>query len=300
MPSNTSQLTPPLRAAIATAVRAALAEDIGDGDLTAALIPETQQAQATVITREAAVLCGQPWVDAVFAELGGEVSIDWLCSDGDTVAPEQKLCQLRGPARTILSGERTALNFLQTLSAVATATRRYVAVVAGTRATILDTRKTIPGLRLAQKHAVRVGGGSNHRIGLYDGILIKENHIVAAGGITPAVQSARNQGTTVLLEVEVETIAQAEEALRAGADRLLLDNFSTALMHEAVALRDRLAPGTGLEASGGIDLQTIRAVAETGIDFISVGDLSKNIRAIDLSMRFSFSAATANPERPRA
>jgi nicotinate-nucleotide pyrophosphorylase (carboxylating) len=163
--------------------------------------------------------------------------------------------------------------------------------VAGTRATILDTRKTIPGLRLAQKHAVRVGGGSNHRIGLYDGILIKENHIVAAGGITPAVHRAREQGATVLLEVEVETLDQAEEALRAGADRLLLDNFSTGLMRDAVALRDRLAPGTGLEASGGIELQSIRAVAETGIDFISIGDLTKNIRAIDLSMRFSFTAA---------
>ena len=269
-------------------MRAALAEDIGSGDLTAALVPEAQQALATVITREAAVLCGQVWVDAVFAELGREVTIDWHCSDGDAVAPGQKLCELRGPARAILTGERTALNFLQTLSAVATATRRYVDAIAGTRATILDTRKTIPGLRLAQKHAVRVGGGSNHRIGLYDGILIKENHIVAAGGITPAIRRARDQGATVLLEVEVETLAQAEEALRAGADRLLLDNFTTALMREAVALRDGLAPGTGLEASGGIELQTIRSVAETGIDFISVGDLTKNIRAIDLSMRFSF------------
>ncbi len=288
MPLNTPQLTLPPTAAITTAVRAALAEDIGSGDLTAALVPEAQQALATVITREAAVLCGQVWVDAVFAELGREVTIDWHCSDGDAVAPGQKLCELRGPARAILTGERTALNFLQTLSAVATATRRYVDAIAGTRATILDTRKTIPGLRLAQKHAVRVGGGSNHRIGLYDGILIKENHIVAAGGITPAIRRARDQGATVLLEVEVETLAQAEEALRAGADRLLLDNFTTALMREAVALRDGLAPGTGLEASGGIELQTIRSVAETGIDFISVGDLTKNIRAIDLSMRFSF------------
>jgi nicotinate-nucleotide pyrophosphorylase (carboxylating) len=291
MASNTTQLTPPLRAAITAAVRAALAEDIGSGDLTAALVPETQQARATVITREAAVLCGRDWVDAVFAALDPAVVIDWHCRDGDAAAAGQKLCELRGPARSILTGERTALNFLQTLSAVATVTRRYVAAVAGTRATILDTRKTIPGLRLAQKHAVRVGGGSNHRIGLYDGILIKENHIVAAGGITPAVHRAREQGATVLLEVEVETLDQAEEALRAGADRLLLDNFSTGLMRDAVALRDRLAPGTGLEASGGIELQSIRAVAETGIDFISIGDLTKNIRAIDLSMRFSFTAA---------
>ncbi len=289
MALNTTQLTPPLPAGIATAVRAALAEDIGSGDLTAALIPETQQALATVITREAAVLCGQAWVDTVFAELEPAVAIDWHCRDGDTLTPGQKLCELRGPARSILTGERTALNFLQTLSAVATVTRRYVDAITGTRATILDTRKTIPGLRLAQKYAVRVGGGSNHRIGLYDGILIKENHIVAAGGITPAVHRAREHGTTVLLEVEVETLEQAEEALCVGADRLLLDNFTTALMREAVALRDRLAPGTGLEASGGIDLQSIRTVAETGIDFISVGNLTKNIHAVDLSMRFSFS-----------
>jgi nicotinate-nucleotide pyrophosphorylase (carboxylating) len=292
MPLSTPQLTPPLPAGITTTVRTALSEDVGSGDLTAALIPEAQQAVATVITREAAVLCGRAWVDAVFAELGPAVSIDWYCRDGDAVAPGQQLCTLRGPARTILTGERTALNFLQTLSAVATTTRRYVEAVTGTRATILDTRKTIPGLRLAQKYAVRVGGGSNHRIGLYDGILIKENHIVAAGGITPAVHRARDQGATVLLEVEVETLAQAEEALRAGADRLLLDNFSTALMREAVALRDQLAPRTGLEASGGIDLKSIRAVAETGIDFISVGDLTKNVRAIDLSMRFSFNTAS--------
>lgn len=300
MPLNTPQPTPPPTAAISAAVRAALAEDIGSGDLTAALVPDAQQAMATVITREAAVLCGQTWVDAVFTELDPAVAIDWHCRDGAAVTPGQKLCELRGSARSILTGERTALNFLQTLSAVATATRRYVDAIAGTRATILDTRKTIPGLRLAQKYAVRVGGGSNHRIGLYDGILIKENHIVAAGGITPAVRRARDQGSTELLEVEVETLAQAEEALRAGADRLLLDNFTTALMREAVALRDALAPGTGLEASGGIELQTIRSVAETGIDFISVGDLTKNIRAVDLSMRFRFSAPSDVRERSSA
>jgi nicotinate-nucleotide pyrophosphorylase (carboxylating) len=227
MTSDPSQLTPPPPAAIAAGVRAALAEDIGNGDLTAALVPETQRAVATVITREAAVLCGRDWVDAVFAALDPAVAIDWLCREGDSAAPGQKLCELRGPARPILTGERTALNYLQTLSAVATVTRQYVRAVAGTRATILDTRKTLPGLRLAQKYAVRVGGGSNHRIGLYDGILVKENHIVAAGGITAAVQRARAGRTTVLLEVEVETLDQAEEALRAGADRLLLDNFST-------------------------------------------------------------------------
>lgn len=299
MASNTSQLTPPPLDAITASVRAALAEDIGSGDLTAALVPETQQAQATIITREAAVLCGRNWVNAVFADIDPAVTIDWLVRDGDALSPGQTLCQLHGPARAILTGERTALNFLQTLSAVASTTGDYVDAVAGTRATILDTRKTIPGLRLAQKYAVRVGGGSNHRIGLYDGILIKENHIVAAGGITTAVQRARTRGTTVLLEVEVETLEQVGEALRAGADRLLLDNFSTALMREAVTLRDRLAPGTGLEASGGIDLQTIRSVAETGIDYISVGDLTKNIRAIDLSMRFNFStAASSTPTAP--
>jgi len=298
MSSNASSLTLPPSDAIITSVRAALAEDIGSGDLTAALVPEAQQARGTVITREPAVLCGQDWADAVFAALEPAVRIDWHCRDGDMLTAGQKLCDLRGPARAILTGERTALNFLQTLSAVASTTRRYVDAVAGTRATILDTRKTIPGLRLAQKYAVRVGGGSNHRIGLHDGILIKENHIVAAGGITPAVQRARARGATVLLEVEVETLEQAEEALRAGADRLLLDNFPTPLMREAVALRDRLAPGTGLEASGGIDLHTIRSVAETGIDFISVGDLTKNIRAIDLSMRFSFSDMPAAGMRP--
>lgn len=299
MASNTSQLTPPPLDAITASVRAALAEDIGSGDLTAALVPETQQAQATIITREAAVLCGRNWVNAVFADIDPAVTIDWLVRDGDALSPGQTLCQLHGPARAILTGERTALNFLQTLSAVASTTGDYVDAVASTRATILDTRKTIPGLRLAQKYAVRVGGGSNHRIGLYDGILIKENHIVAAGGITTAVQRARTRGTTVLLEVEVETLEQVGEALRAGADRLLLDNFSTALMREAVTLRDRLAPGTGLEASGGIDLQTIRSVAETGIDYISVGDLTKNIRAIDLSMRFNFStAASSTPTAP--
>ncbi|MBM4221735.1 MAG: carboxylating nicotinate-nucleotide diphosphorylase [Gammaproteobacteria bacterium] len=290
MPPSTSQLTPipPPSAVIIPAVHAALSEDIGSGDLTAALVPEAQQALATVITREPAVLCGRAWVDAVFAELDPAITIDWQCRDGDALAAGQTLCELRGPARAILTGERTALNFLQTLSAVASNTRRHVDAVAGTGTTILDTRKTIPGLRLAQKYAVRVGGGMNHRIGLYDAILIKENHIVAAGGITAAVRRARAQGATVLLEVEVETLEQAGEALRAGADRLLLDNFSTALMREAVTLRNRLAPGTGLEASGGIDLQTIRSVAETGIDFISVGNLTKNIRAIDLSMRFSF------------
>jgi nicotinate-nucleotide pyrophosphorylase (carboxylating) len=281
--------TPDFAASVAASVRGALAEDVGSGDLTAALVPPGQQASATVITREAAILCGCAFADEVFRQLSPELIVTWLAREGDALDPGQTLCTIEGPARPLLTGERTALNFLQTLSAVATATRRYVDAVAGTRARILDTRKTLPGLRLAEKYAVRVGGGTNHRLGLFDGILIKENHIVAAGGITPAVTRAR--GSQVLLEVEVETLAQAEEAMAAAADRLLLDNFTLDRMREAVALRDRLAPKVTLEASGGIDLYSIRAVAGTGVDFISVGDLTKNIRAVDLSMRFRFAPA---------
>jgi len=277
-----------LIAHITTSVHGALAEDVGNGDITAALVPSGQQAQATIITRDNAVVCGQPWVKEVFRQLDPSISADWQVGEGDDATADQTLCVLRGPARPLLTGERTALNFLQTLSAVASATRVCTAAIAGTRARILDTRKTIPGLRLAQKYAVRVGGGTNHRIGLYDGILVKENHIVAAGGITAAVRRGREQKSGVLLEVEVETLSQAEEALVAGADRLLLDNFTIASMIEAVALRDRLAPGTTLEASGGINFDNLRPVAETGVDFISVGALTKNIRAVDLSMRFIF------------
>lgn len=244
-----------------------------------------------MITREPAIFCGSEWAAEVFRQLSDAVNIRWQARDGEAVSAGQVLCRLEGPARPLLTGERTALNFLQTLSAVATATRRYVEAVAGTRTRILDTRKTLPGLRLAQKYAVRTGGGTNHRIGLYDGILIKENHIVAAGGIGPAVAAARD--AAVLVEVEVETLAQAEEAMAAGAHRLLLDNFTMDLMRQAVALRDRRAPAVTLEASGGIDLDAVRAVAATGVDFISVGDLTKNIRAVDLSMRFSFSGSPA-------
>ncbi|MBN8279343.1 MAG: carboxylating nicotinate-nucleotide diphosphorylase [Gammaproteobacteria bacterium] len=281
-------MTPELAGHIASSVRGALAEDVGPGDLTAALVPEGQQAVAAVITREAAVICGQPWVNEVFHQLDRSIRVDWQVAEGAAAAPGQVLCQLAGPARPLLTGERTALNFLQTLSAVATATRACVEAVGGTRTRILDTRKTIPGLRLAQKYAVRTAGGTNHRIGLHDGILVKENHIVAAGGITAAVRRAREQGATVLLEVEVETLAQAEEAFRAGADRLLLDNFDLPRLREAVALRDRVAPKTTLEASGGIDLATLRPVAGTGVDFISIGSLTKHVHAIDLSMRFRF------------
>lgn len=283
-----TRMSPELIASISASVRGALAEDLGSGDLTAALVPADQQASATVITRDAAVICGQPWVKEVFRQLDPAITIEWLVAEGDSTTAGATVCELHGPARPLLTGERTALNFLQTLSAVASATRACVDAVAGTRTQILDTRKTIPGLRLAQKYAVHIGGGTNHRIGLYDGILIKENHIIAAGGITAAVKRAREQGLTVLLEVEVETLDQAEEALTAGADRLLLDNFDIPLMRDAVALRDRLAPRTTLEASGGIHFETLRPLAETGVDFISIGALTKNIRAVDLSMRFRF------------
>ncbi|MDP2323930.1 MAG: carboxylating nicotinate-nucleotide diphosphorylase [Gammaproteobacteria bacterium] len=277
-----------LIAHISASVQAALAEDIGSGDLTAALVPADQQAHATLITREAAIICGQPWVREVFRQLNPSITLEWLVNEGDSVAANQALCELHGPARPLLTGERTALNFLQTLSAVASASRVCADAVAGTRARILDTRKTIPGLRLAQKYAVRIGGSTNHRIGLYDGILIKENHIVAAGDIATAVCRARQQKSTALLEVEVENLTQAEEAMAAGADRLLLDNFSIEQMRDAVALRDRQSPATTLEASGGINFETLRPVAETGVDFISIGALTKNIRAVDLSMRFRF------------
>ncbi len=281
-------MSPELITHISSCVRGALAEDVGSGDLTAALVPASQEADAAIITRDGAVICGQPWVKEVFRQLDPRIVIEWHIAEGHDATKDQTLCELHGPARPLLTGERTALNFLQTLSAVASATRACAEAVAGTRAQILDTRKTLPGLRLAQKYAVRIGGGTNHRMGLYDGILVKENHIVAAGGIETAVRRAREQGSGVLLEVEVETLAQAEDAMAAGADRLLLDNFSIAQMREAVALRDRQAPHTTLEASGGIHFETLRPVAETGVDFISIGALTKNIRAVDLSMRFQF------------
>lgn len=277
-----------LIAHITGSVQSALTEDIGSGDLTAALVPVTQRAQARIITREPAVICGQPWVKEVFRQLDPSVTVEWQVQEGDSATTDQVLCELHGPAQPLLTGERTALNYLQLLSAVASATRVCVEAVAGTRAQILDTRKTIPGLRLAQKYAVRVGGGTNHRMGLHDGILVKENHIAAAGSIGHAVRRAREQGVAVLLEVEVENLGQAEEAMNAGADRLLLDNFAITTMQEAVTLRDRMSPRTTLEASGGIHFDNLRSVAETGVDFISIGALTKNIRAVDLSMRFVF------------
>ena len=283
-----TRMSPELIAHVSASVRNALTEDIGPGDLTASLVPAGQRADATIITRDGAVICGQPWVKEVFRQLDPAITLEWRIGEGDNATANQTICELHGPARPLLTGERTALNFLQTLSAVASATRVCAEAVTGTRARILDTRKTIPGLRLAQKYAVRIGGGTNHRMGLYDGILIKENHIMAAGGISAAVRRAREQGDGVLLEVEVETLGQASEAMAAGADRLLLDNFSIAQMGDAVALRDRESPAITLEASGGISFENLRAVAETGVDFISIGALTKNIRAVDLSMRFRF------------
>ncbi|MFU8837100.1 MAG: carboxylating nicotinate-nucleotide diphosphorylase [Thiohalomonadaceae bacterium] len=268
---------------IVSQVAVALAEDLGNGDLTAALIPSDAQAQATVISREAAVLCGQEWFDAVFAQLDTAIQINWLVEDGSALQPDQTLCTLSGPARAILSGERTALNFLQSLSGTATLAQRYVQAVAGTGVRILDTRKTLPGLRLAQKYAVRCGGASNHRVGLYDGILIKENHIMAAGGIPQAVAQARQYFPGMPVEVEVESLDELHQALDAGAEAMLLDNMSLATLAEAVTIT---AGRARLEASGGVNLDTIRAIAQTGVNDISVGELTKHLRAIDLSMRF--------------
>ena len=274
-----------LKAEIERNVSAALSEDVGSGDLTALLIPAETRARASVISRENAVLCGTQWFEACFRRLDPNLAIGWAAADGDKISAEQTLCEISGEARALLTGERTALNFLQLLSAVASVTRRYADAIEGTRARILDTRKTLPGLRLAQKYAVRTGGGSNHRIGLFDGLLIKENHIAAAGGIKPALEHARAISPPgVWTQIEVENIAQLQEALSCGAGMILLDNFDLASMRAAV----RLAGGRAqLEASGGITLENVRAIAETGVDRISVGALTKDIKAIDLSMRFA-------------
>jgi len=258
-----------------------LAEDIGTGDITAAIIPESTQAQAQVITREDMVLCGQAWFDAVFKKLNADIQIDWQVKEGENVAENTVLCKLQGSARALLTGERTALNLLQTLSATATVARQYAEAVKGTHCKVLDTRKTIPALRDAQKYAVLCGGCYNHRMGLYDGVLIKENHIMAAGSIAKAIQTAR-QLSTVAVEVEVESLAQLQEALAAQPDRIMLDNFSLDDLKTAVALT---AGQVELEASGNIGLANIRTIAETGVDFISIGALTKHIKAVDLSMR---------------
>ncbi|MDS4069568.1 MAG: carboxylating nicotinate-nucleotide diphosphorylase [Candidatus Competibacter sp.] len=264
-------------------VALALAEDVGAGDLTAALIPEDARAEATVISRETAVLCGVAWFDAVFRQLDPRATVDWRAADGDRIEPNQVLCTLRGSARALLTGERTALNFLQMLCGTATLARRFADTVAGTGATILDTRKTLPGLRLAQKYAVRCGGCRNHRIGLFDAVLIKENHIMAAGSITHAIAAARRLHPGVTVEVEVENLAELEESLAARPDIVMLDNFDLATMAEAV----RIAGGrVKLEASGNVNFDTVRQIAETGVDYISIGGLTKDVRAVDLSMRF--------------
>jgi len=269
---------------IEASVRRALAEDVGTGDLTAGLIHADQQATARVISREQAVLCGAAWFEEVYRQIDSTVHIDWLVQDGELLRPDQVVCRISGPARILLTGERTALNFLQLLSGTATETRRYVDAVRGTGATILDTRKTLPGLRTAQKYAVRCGGGENHRMGLFDGILIKENHIAAAGSVTAALAAARAHVTpAVLLEVEVENLSQLDEALAAGAPRILLDNFTIDQLIEAVR---RSAGRAQLEASGGISLESVREIAATGVHYISIGGLTKHVRAVDLSLRF--------------
>ena len=279
---------------ISRAVRAALLEDLGDAltaldqpdasaDITAQLIPVDRISTARVITREAGVFCGQPWVDEVFAQLGGEVKVEWKVQDGERLSPNQELFRLHGPARVLLTGERNALNFVQTLSGVATLTARYVAELAGTECRLLDTRKTLPGLRSAQKYAVTCGGGKNHRIGLYDAYLIKENHILACGGIAEAIAEARRLNPGKPVEVEVESLAELEQALTARADIVMLDNFDVPMMQEAVRLNQGRAR---LEVSGNVTLETLADYAATGVDFISVGALTKHVRALDLSMRF--------------
>ncbi len=273
---------------VSQTVATALHEDVGSGDLTAQLIPADRSGRAAVITREAAVLCGTAWFDEVFQQVDPRVRVTWSARDGARVRADQQLCTLEGPARGLLTGERAALNFLQMLSATATVTSKYVDAVAGTKCRILDTRKTIPGLRVAQKYAVRCGGGTNHRVGLFDAILVKENHIAAAGSIAGAVSEARRAAPKVLLEVEVENLAQLREALDARVDRILLDNFSLDQMRDAVKITHQHANArTELEASGNMSLENLRAVADTGVDFISVGGLTKHVKAIDLSMRFA-------------
>lgn len=277
------ELKPPPQDVIDADVRRALAEDFGSGDVTADLIDANARARARIVCREPAMIAGIPWAEACFRALDPDVRIEWSCADGDRVAADAVLCGIEGNARALVGAERCALNFLQTLSATATTTRAYVDAVEGTHATILDTRKTLPGLRIAQKYAVRCGGGANYRTGLYDAILIKENHVAAAGGIIPAVTIARARHPDLLLEVEVETLDELAQALSAGADRILLDDFTPDMLREAVALTDGRAP---LEVSGSVDLGRVRAIAECGVDYISIGALTKNVRAIDLSMRF--------------
>ena len=273
---------------IQRAVRHALEEDLGGvldphADITAQLIPADKPGVAYVITRESGVFCGKAWVDEVFAQLGGEVRVEWKVADGDKLEPNQELFRLQGPARILLTGERTALNFVQSLSGVATLTARYMQELAGTRCKLLDTRKTVPGLRTALKYAVTCGGGTNHRMGLFDAYLIKENHILACGGIAEAVNEARHLNPGKRVEVEVENLDELRQALAAHADIVMLDNFAVPMMIEAVAIN---AGQAKLEVSGNVSLETIQEYAQTGVDFISVGALTKHVQALDLSMRF--------------
>ena len=273
-----------LKSAIASNVDMALAEDVGTGDLTASLLPESEMVSGHLIVREDAVLCGIPWFNAVMDRISDRIEIEWLYRESDWMKADSEVCRFSGPARAILTGERTALNFLQLLSGVATATREYVQLVEGTRARIYDTRKTVPGLRIAQKYAVRVGGGENQRLALYDAILIKENHIAAAGSIREALARAAEK-KNIPVQIEVETLVQLQEALAAGARSILLDNFTLDDMREAVRITRNSGTDAVLEASGGIDRRTIRIIAETGVDRISIGELTKHVRATDYSLR---------------
>jgi nicotinate-nucleotide pyrophosphorylase (carboxylating) len=288
MPSEAPSV--PVPTDLAQQVAAALMEDVRGGDLTAALIPPEKLGRATVITREAAIVCGIPYVEAAFRQVDPRVTFDWRVREGDAVIADEVLFHVNGPARALLTAERTSLNFLQLLSGTATAAHEYAILLAGTHCRLLDTRKTIPGLRTAQKYAVRVGGGHNHRMGLFDGILIKENHIAAAGSIEFAVAAAKRNAGKVQVEVEVEDLAQLQEAIGAGADIAMLDNFSLQKMRDGVALNAQSSRPLKLEASGGITTESIRAIAETGVDFISVGSITKHVRAVDLSMRFEWRA----------
>ena len=282
---QSNEFSPEKLAVLAQAdVALALAEDVGAGDLTAALVDPARRARARVLARESAVVCGAPWVQAAVVALDPTAQITWHVAEGQRCAPDQVVLEIEGHAQALLTAERTALNFLQMLSAVATKTAEYVQAVAGTRAQIVDTRKTLPGLRLAQKYAVTVGGGTNHRMGLYDAVLIKENHIEAAGGVTAVLQRVQDSAPDVkFVQIEVETLAQLEEALQAGAQMILLDNMDLPTLREAVRLN---AGRAILENSGGVNLNSVRALAETGVDRISIGALTKDVKAIDYSMRF--------------
>ena len=282
MPKKMGALMRPNDNDIAMDVRRALLEDIGSGDVTSMLLPDNLTVDAVILSREPMLLCGLPWVDAVFRDIDADVQVRWLIDEGTYLSEPSILCEIHGLARSILTAERTALNFLQTLSGTATKTRRYAQLLAGSNTRLLDTRKTLPGLRLAQKYAVFCGGGVNHRFGLYDAFLIKENHIRACGSLSQAIAMARESHRSLFIEVEVETLLELEEAWAAKPDRILLDNFSVAMMTEAVAMSRKQQ--VALEASGGIDSNTIAAVAATGVDYISVGQLTKSVEAIDLSL----------------